>query len=100
MTPRAIVTQADVGDADEFVSVKEMARKLNVGEETLRTAIRMFEKDPTFPKPDALFAGKRYWPAVRAFLRARYGLTMRPRAVDGQERWDAQTPDNSRRRRA
>jgi hypothetical protein len=43
-----------------------------------------------FPQIDPLLGG-RYWPAVKAFLDRRHGLTdaTPAAAVDGEENWDA-----------
>lgn len=43
-------------------------------------------------RPDPLFANKRYWPAVKAFLDRRYNLNNysgggNVAAVDGEEQW-------------
>ena len=65
-----------------FVSDTEMLRRIGCSEKTGRVAIRELEKRQVFPPKDPLFGNKRYWPAVRAFLDARSGLTaLPPRAI-------------------
>lgn len=46
-----------------------------------------------FPQIDPLLGG-RYWPAVKAFLDRRHGLTdaTPANAADGEENWDAPKP--------
>jgi hypothetical protein len=40
------------------------------------------------PAPDPVFSGRRYWPAVRAYLDRRAGLSQgSPSGVDGEENW-------------
>lgn len=43
------------------------------------------------PKKDPLFGGRRYWPAVEAWLKSHNGLSSKARtyAPDGEENWDA-----------
>ena len=50
------------------------------------------------PRRDPSFKGRRYWPAVRAYLDRRAGLghnASPPAAEDGEEHWN---DDHSRRR--
>ena len=61
-------------EVDEFVSDREIARRWHVGLRTAQIAICAFEKNPSFPRRDPLFGGRRYWPAVVAFMRQRAGL--------------------------
>jgi hypothetical protein len=61
-----------------FVTDTEMLRKIGISEKIGRVAIRELEKRQVFPPKDPLFGNKRYWPAVRAFLDARSGLTPLP----------------------
>jgi hypothetical protein len=65
-----------------FVSDTEMLRRIGISEKIGRVAVRELEKRQVFPPKDPLFGNKRYWPAVRAFLDARGGLTaLPPRAI-------------------
>ena len=86
--------------SDDFVSDLEIARRWGVGEKTARVAIREFERRPGFPKRDPMFGDKRYWPAVRAFMANRYGLSMASATSpdDGEEPWNA-TPTAKNRQR-
>lgn len=61
-----------------FVSDAEMLRRIGISEKIGRIAIRELEKRQVFPPKDPLFGNKRYWPAVRAFLDARSGVTTTP----------------------
>lgn len=70
-----------------YVSDAELTRRLGVGEKTARMAIHALEHHNGFPPKDPLFGGKRYWPAVQAFLDRRHGLTVAggPFGIDGVE---------------
>lgn len=79
-----------------YVSDDELRRRLGVGEDTLRVAIKQLEHNG-FPKKDPLFGKKRYWPAVQAFLDRRSGLSIKaPSVVDGQEKINGSTKDRQR----
>lgn len=78
--------------ADErtlYVSDREIARRLGIGERRWRANARVLEQRG-LPRPDPLFADKRYWPAVRAFLDRRSGLTapLAAAVIDGEENWN------------
>lgn len=90
-----------VHERDDFVTDAEIARRWGVGEKTARIAIRALEAYSHFPKRDPLFANKRFWPAVRAFMLARAGVNMGgpPKTIDGKETFDADPANNRRRRR-
>lgn len=54
------------------------------------------------PRRDPMFDGKRYWPAVRAFLDRRNGVTVEgaiPAGPDGEENWEW-FRERTRKRRA
>lgn len=73
---------------DDFVTDSEMLERLNLTPKVGKPAIDVLDRrDPSFPKPDPLFGGKRYWPAVVAWFRARYGVIdgKPPAVVDGEE---------------
>jgi hypothetical protein len=61
-----------------YVTDAEMLRRIGISEKIGRIAIRELEKRQVFPARDPLFGNKRYWPAVRAFLDARNGVTTTP----------------------
>lgn len=73
---------------EDFVSDVEIARRWHISDKVARLAIRTFERNPRFPKRDVIMAGKRYWPAVVAFMRWRYGLGAVPAGVDGPETFE------------
>ncbi len=56
--------------------------------DTARSAILVLSKNSRFPKPDALFDGRRYWPAVCAFMRWRAGMASTIEVADGEEHFD------------
>lgn len=71
-----------------FVYDNEIARRLGVGEDKLRPAIKVLEKEG-FPKKETLFGGRRYWPAVKAFFNRRHGVgNVDAFANDGEEHFD------------
>lgn len=60
-----------------YVTDMELIRCLGVDEKLGRQLLRYFsDKEPTFPKPQPFWGGRRYMPAVRAWLDARNGLRM------------------------
>lgn len=85
----------------DFVTDSEIARRWGVGEKTARVAIRALEMYSHFPKRDPLFGNRRFWPAVRAFMLARSGVSMTgpPEPIDGKEDFNADPANNRRRRR-
>jgi hypothetical protein len=93
---KAVAKLIRAAEAQDFVSDAEIARRWHVSDKIARVAIAAFERNPRFPKRDALMAGKRYWPAVCQFMRARYGLASLPAPVDGEEHFEN---DPARRRR-
>lgn len=85
---------------DAFVSDAEIAKRWQVGEKTARIAIKEFEKRRGFPPRDPLFGGKRFWPAVQAFMLRRAGISIAPSMVtDGEEDWNATGSKNRGRAR-
>lgn len=71
-----------------YVSDAELCRRLGVGERTARVAIRELERNRGFPRKDPLFGERRYWPAVKAFLDRRSGISIvAPLPPDGQENY-------------
>lgn len=61
-----------------FVSDAELIRRLGVPERRARLILRQFDQKTDFPKKQALWGGRRYWPAVKAWLDRHSGLTMAP----------------------
>jgi hypothetical protein len=75
----------------------EIAELVGVGEKKWRANARVLEKSG-LPAGDPLFAGRRYWPAVKAFLDRRNGLGGASALVtDGEENWD-EPPRRQRKR--
>lgn len=72
-----------------FKTEAEIAALLGVSLELWRATARVLEKSG-LPLGDPLFAGRRYWPAVRAYLDRRSGLGARlpHRQPDGEENLD------------
>ena len=73
----------EIPKIDEWVTDKEIARRWRLSEKTARAALRGLERDPAFPRRDPLFGGRRYWPAVVAFVRRRAGVTVDAPPLNG-----------------
>lgn len=71
-----------------YLSDDEIAARLGIAAKLWRANAAVLAGSG-LPAPDPLFGGRRYWPAVRAFLDRRAGLAApSPRQkVDGQEHW-------------
>lgn len=67
-----------------YLNDTELAQELKIGGEKLS----LLRAEPGFPPKDQI-TGKRYWPAIKAWLDHRHGLdaTM-PEFPDGEENWD------------
>lgn len=61
-----------------WVTDAELIRRIGVPEKIAREALRMFDEDPGkgFPRKQALWGNRRYWPAVKAYLDRTNGLNM------------------------
>jgi hypothetical protein len=71
-----------------FPSEAEIARRLSQTPQEWAAKARVLERDG-LPRVDSLMGG-RYWPAVRAYFHARYGLSgAEALAPDGPENLDA-----------
>jgi len=72
-----------------FVFDNEIAELLGMGEDSFRTTVKVLERSG-FPQKDPQFGGRRYWPAVKAWLDKRYGIGTQsnPIRIDGEEQWD------------
>lgn len=75
-----------------FVTEAQCAERLGLTHDQFKLALLAAAK-AGFPPPDPLFANRRYWPAVKAWLDRRYGLNQRndiitaPPGLDGVENW-------------
>ena len=54
----------------------ELIRRLGVPEKTFRPMLPALETKYGFPLKSPLFGGRRYWPAVKAWLDKHNGLNM------------------------
>jgi hypothetical protein len=54
----------------------ELIRRLGVPEKVMRSMLPGLESKYGFPRKQPLFGGRRYWPAVKAWLDKHNGLTM------------------------
>lgn len=62
-----------VAEAELYLTDEEIAERVGVGVDKWRENARVLEP-AGLPKRDRLFCGRRYWPAVKAFLDRRNGL--------------------------
>lgn len=61
-----------------YLTDAELIRRIGVPERTARAVIQMLDRDPRsgFPKKQALWGDRRYWPAVAAYLDKANGLNV------------------------
>jgi hypothetical protein len=59
-----------------YVTDAELIRRLGVPERTARAVIQQLEAKAGFPRKQALWGNRRYWPAVRAYLDRTNGLSI------------------------
>lgn len=71
-----------------YLVEKEVAQRVGVSEKTWRRLAPVLERSG-LPRKDALI-GRRYWPAVRAWLDRRHAIhgTIPSSAQDGEENWE------------
>lgn len=77
MTDTAALARPETQDP-LYINDAELIRRMGIPEKKARHLLRYFDNNPKllFPQKDKLFDGRRYWPAVRAFLDKRNKLTM------------------------
>ena len=63
-----------------YLTDAEMIRRLGVPDKVMRSMLPGLESKFAFPKKQPLFRGRRYWPAVKAWLDKHNGLM-----VDGSK---------------
>lgn len=51
-----------------YLTDAELIRRLGVPERLARATIQQLEAKANFPRKQALWGGRRYWPAVKAYL--------------------------------
>lgn len=51
-----------------YLTDAELIRRLGVPDKIARQTISVLEAKHGFPRKNALFGGRRYWPAVKAYL--------------------------------
>jgi hypothetical protein len=61
-----------------YITDAELIRRMGVPEKIARQAIRELDRNRAsgFPKKQALFGDRRYWPAVKAYLDRLNGIKM------------------------
>jgi hypothetical protein len=71
-----------------YLTEDAIADRVGVTAEKWHENARVLER-AGLPKPDPLFDGRRYWPAVKAFLDRRNGIGGASSALapDGEENW-------------
>jgi hypothetical protein len=57
-----------------YLTDAELIRRLGVPDRILRPILPELENKHRFPQKQALFGGRRYWPAVKAWLDKHNGL--------------------------
>lgn len=57
-----------------YLTDAELIRRLGVPEKILRPMLPTLETSFAFPQKQPLFGGRRYWPAVKAWLDKHNGL--------------------------
>lgn len=62
-----------------FVTDAELIRRMGVPEKEAREAIAELESRRAFPQKHKLWGNRRYWPAVKAYFDAVYGVTVTDR---------------------
>lgn len=62
-----------VSDDRVFLTEAEIAERVGLPALDWKAAVSALEKSG-LPRPDPMFRGRRYWPAVRAFFDRRAGL--------------------------
>ena len=65
------------GISSLWITDAEMVRRMGAPEKIARQAIRALDQNPRsgFPKKQALWGGRRYWPAVKVWLDRNNGLS-------------------------
>ncbi len=59
-----------------YLTDAELIRRIGVPEKTMRSMLPGLETKYGFPPKQPLFNGRRFWPAVEAWLYKHNGLTM------------------------
>jgi hypothetical protein len=59
-----------------YLTDAELIRRLGVPSGVLRPILTTLESHSGFPRKSALFGGRRYWPAVKAWLDKHNGLNI------------------------
>lgn len=59
-----------------YLTDAELIRRLGVPAHTARTTIQFYEDKAGFPPKQKMWGGRRYWPAVQAWLDRQNGLTI------------------------
>jgi hypothetical protein len=57
-----------------YLTDAELIRRIGVPEKTMRSMLPGLESKYSFPRKQALFGNRRYWPAVKAWLDKHNGL--------------------------
>lgn len=86
-----LATNSQLHELPLYKTDAEVAQLIGVGRDKFGSVAKVWERSG-FPKRDVA-VGKRYWPAVKAWLDRRNGLgasypaVARPLAPDGEEHW-------------
>lgn len=69
-----------------YLTDAEMIRRLGVPDKIVRPILPTLETKHGFPRKQALFGGRRYWPAVKIWLDRHNGLIVEPSQQRGERR--------------
>jgi len=61
-----------------YLTDAELIRRIGVPNKVMRSMLPGLESKYGFPRKQALFGGRRYWPAVKLWLDKHNGLMMEP----------------------
>jgi hypothetical protein len=84
------ITTTESETATLWVTDAELIRRLGVPEKTVRENLRMFDAKPGsgFPQKQKLWGNKRYWPAVKTYFDAQYGVKIAVSATGRERRYE------------
>ena len=71
-----------------WITDAELIRRIGVPEKTAREMLRELDRKASgFPRKQKLWGGRRYWPAVKAYFDALYGVKVADQQPPRRERY-------------